>query len=65
LTFSGYDKGKKMKIVRINGFRIPGLEYRSKPLPGLEFKNEDAGLAVRYGFSMHRPPGRGSGRAGA
>ena len=27
--------GKKMKIVRINGFRIPGLEYPSKPLEDL------------------------------
>ena len=40
--------GKKMKIVRINGFRIPGLKYPSKPLPDLlELKNEDTELEVR------------------
>ncbi len=40
--------GKKMKIVRINGFRIPGLEYPSKPLPDLlELKNDDTELVVR------------------
>lgn len=39
--------GKKMKIVRINGFRIPGLKYPSKPLPDLlKLKNDDTELEV-------------------
>ena len=40
--------GRKTKIVRINGFRIPGLEYPSKPLEDLvELKNDDTELVVR------------------
>lgn len=40
--------GRKMKIVRINGFRIPGLEYPSKPLEDLlELKDDDTELVVR------------------
>ena len=40
--------GRKIKIVRINGFRIPGLEYPSKPLEDLlELKNDDTELVVR------------------
>ena len=40
--------GKKMKIVRINGFRIPGIEYPSKPLADLlEIKNDETELVVR------------------
>ena len=44
--------GKKMKIVRINGFQIPGLEYPSKPLkdlPALRMSDSTWGLEKASG----------------